>query len=221
MIVTCLPQFQIHDESGSQRGISPILQWYTAPNHHREEMSLVDRVDLDPAITGILGRLWNVLDLRLTGTELHDLTCFVLHKLLLLPPLTATDANATAISECLRYASALFMLLLHGTTYYSHHELMATLQLHLKAHLRQVTGTSHAYSPAGIWILSVGMTASRDSLSGSAEDSQWFADQAYVAKHALGLQKWDDVLKCMEKVLWVRTWEQGAGLFRRGWDEIL
>lgn len=221
LIITCSPQFQIQDEVGLRGGISPISHWYTAPTVQHKEMFSVDGVELDPIITGIMVRVGSVLGLELTGTELHDLTCFVLHKLLLLPALAATDATATAISECLRYAAALFMLLLHGTTYYSHHELTAALQMQLKGHLRQVLGTNYIYSAAGIWILSIGMAISNDSLSSSTEDIQWFTDQAYVAKSALGLHTWEDVLSCLEKVLWVRTWQHGAGLVRQGWDEVL
>lgn len=98
---------------------------------------------------------------------------------------------------------------------------MSVLQMQLKDHLRHLTGTSHVYSDAGVWILSVGMAAHAGSLIANAVDSQWFADQAYVAKSALGIKTWEEVLGRLEGVLWVRTWQAGVGLFRRGWDEVL
>lgn len=224
MIVTCAPQFPTHDGHGLGPGIAPIPQWHTAAEDPAE--LLINGIDIDPAVMDIMTRLRRTLRLDLTGTELHDLTCFVLHKLLLLPSPAKPDANVTAVavSECLRYALSLFMLMTHGTTYYSHHNLASVLLLQLKTHLQQFAGsTAYAYSAAGIWILTVGMAASGGcGVAALATDShQWFVDQAYVAKSALGMRTWDDVLARLETVLWVNHSPLGADIFRQGWEEIL
>lgn len=220
MILACTPQFPTQDDFGHGNGIGPIPQWQLAAAMPQSPVLCLEGIDVDPAILDIFVRVRDVLRMDLQGTDLHDLTCFVLHKLLLLPPFaTETPSNTPAISECLRNATALFMLLLHGATYYSHHHLTITLLSQLKMQLHQLIGTEYIYSDLGVWILSVGMASS--SGPATAGYSQWFSDQAYVAKSALGMRTWDDVLVRLENVLWVKTWRQGGEFFRRGWEEIL
>jgi hypothetical protein len=225
MIVTCAPQFAVEESDGSGIGISSIPQWKTTTDELAEP--LLDGIDIDPAIMDILTRLRQTLRHNLTGTELHDLACFVLHKLLLLPPVTASDTTITtsiAVSECLRYALSLFMLLMHGTTYYSHHNLANVLLRQLKSNLQQFAGTTaYAFSAVGIWILTVGMAASSGTAAAAwtTDSHQWFVDQAYVAKSALGMRRWDDVLARLESVVWVNDSAPGEDIFRLGWEEIL
>ncbi|TVY89827.1 hypothetical protein LAWI1_G005890 [Lachnellula willkommii] len=216
MLVTGAPQFQTQDDFGFGSGIGSIPQWQLA-GLDSENMALAD-LDVDPAMSNIISRLRIIFHeprfSRLTSTELHDLTCYVSHKLLLLPPLSPANPIRSAISECLRYALALYMLILHGTTYYSHADLASTIMIYLKTHLEALARMNYVHGPLGTWAISMGMVAGV-----GTKDHQWFMDQARMAKIAFGLQTWEDVLVSLENILWIRT--EQPELFRQKWREIL
>ncbi|KAL6406993.1 hypothetical protein AUP68_09814 [Ilyonectria robusta] len=215
MLVTGTPQFQTQDDFGFGNGIGPILQWQLASTPSEK---IFDDLDIDPAVLDILIRLRNILHQpqlsRLTTTELHDLTCFVVHKLLLLPPLSPAMPKRAAISECLRYAMTLYMLAIHGTTYYSHAALASVIVFQLKSHLTTLAGTDYIYGPLGIWVLSIGMAATIGTM-----DHQCFKELAGSAATSVGLHSWEDILVRLESILWMRT--RRDEVFRQGWEEIL
>lgn len=217
MLVMEAPQFQTQDDSGLGSGLGPILQWQLASTGTDSQDRTLDDLDVDPAIGNILIRLRRIFrqpwDSRLTNTELHDLTCFVVHRLLLLPLASAANPERSAVSECLRYAMALYMLILHGTTYYSHLNLANTIMSQLKLHLEGLAQTKHIYAPLGIWVLSVGMATTI-----GTTDRQWLMDRAFAATTALGLCVWDDVLVRLKSILWMGT--QQEELFQQKWEEI-
>ncbi|KAH0499719.1 hypothetical protein TgHK011_006894 [Trichoderma gracile] len=233
MLVMEAPQFPTKDDAGDGDGISAIPQWQLATIDAESQDELVGTLDITPAMNDILSRLRRILHyswhMSLTNTQLHDLTCFVVHKLLLLPRFaeTITDADAQAnpvqlaASECLRYATALYMLIIHGTTYYSHaglaNAIIHQLRYHLVALLEATAATSttdHGYSPLKIWALSVGMVASAG--NGLNRDREWFTDQARATAAALGVRKWDDVVSHLQAILWARMPQEE--LFRQEWE---
>ncbi|KAM5378109.1 hypothetical protein ACJZ2D_004567 [Fusarium nematophilum] len=214
MLVTGSPQFPIQDDFGFGVGIGPILQWSLASTSLDPLDTTFRGFDIDPDIGNVFARLCNIIHGQesscLTGTELHDLTCFAVHKLLLLPPVSL--ANPT-ISESLRHAMVLYLLTIHGTTYYSHANLAYATAQQLRAHLESLVGVTHLHGPLGIWILSMGMVAATGS-----NDQQWFISQARAASTALGLHKWADVLALLKSILWMGTpREQG---FQQAWEGI-
>ncbi|KAI4597551.1 hypothetical protein KJ359_004253 [Pestalotiopsis sp. 9143b] len=220
LIVTGAPQFQTQDDSGVGEGIGSIPPWQSASACSTFLHEFVpDDWDLDPAISSILSRLRVIFHqpqpTHLTNTELHDLTCFVIHRLLLLPAFDTDDPELSAISECLRYSLVLYLLTIHGTTYYSHHDLSDNLLLQLKGHLETVIRVKDIRgSSLGLWILSVGMIASCNTAY-----RQWFTAQGCLCAEALNLQTWDDVLLHLNNILWVQSPQEN--LFRQKWQEIL
>lgn len=216
MLVTGSPQFQTQDDSGFGSGVGPIPQWQLASTDSAQENSL-EGLDLDPVMTNTLARLRNIFHdprlAHLTNTELHDLTCFVMHRLLLLPLFSPANPKRSAVSECLRFALALYMLIIHGTTYYSHADLANRIMVHLKTNLKVLAWTNFVPDSVRLWVLSIGMEAS----NGTA-DGQWFIDQACTATVALSLHKWEDILSRLESILWIRP--QGE-IFRQRWEEAL
>lgn len=208
MIVTGTPQFPIQDDFGYGTGINPILQWAVASTPYNSRSPTFEGIQIDAAVCDIVTRLRNILHQPLSGTELHDLTCFVVHKLLLLLPILPPNTKESKVSESLRYAMALFMLLIHGTTYYSHTFLTQSLVAKLKEHLDggDVDGS------LGVWILSVGMV----STAGFAGED-WFMERSRVLAGRMRLRGWDDVLVGLREVLWVDGLE---GRFRVTWEEI-
>ncbi|KAF3062975.1 hypothetical protein CFAM422_010526 [Trichoderma lentiforme] len=218
MLVMEAPQFPIKDDSGYGDGISAIPQWQLVSADAETQDANLDKLNLTSAMSNILSRLRNIFHhswhSSLTNAQLHDLTCFVMHKLLLLPPCLDADANPvlSAASECLRYATALYMLILHGTTYYSHVGLANAIILQLKGHLTALLRNDHIRDPLGIWAISVGMVATV-----GTRNHEWFTDQASMAAAALGLKTWEVVLTHLQSILWVRVPQEE--LFRQEWEE--
>ncbi|OTA07540.1 hypothetical protein A9Z42_0084420 [Trichoderma parareesei] len=225
------PQFPTKDDAGDGDGISAIPQWKLALTDAEPQVEFLDALDITPAMKDILSRLRRILHhsghLSLTNTQLHDLTCFVVHKLLPLPPVTETstyaDANPLrlAASECLRCATALYMLIIHGTTYYSHFGLANAIIRQLRYHLVALheaaavsSVTAHDHDLLKLWALSVGMVASVG--NGLHIDHEWFTDQARASAAALGARKWDDIVSHLQVILWARMPQEE--LFRQEWE---
>lgn len=219
MLVTEAPQFEIQDDSGLGTGIASSSQWQLALTGPDPLDLTIDDIEIDPTISNILIRLRNIFHHErvstLTNTDLHDLTCFVLHKLLLLSPLSSDNPKQSAVSECFRYAIALYMLTIHGTTYYSHEFLANNMIRQLKGHLEPLLLTDYMRSSVGVWILSVGLAATV-----GTPHRKWFISQACTAAMALGLQTWEEVLVRLETVFWTRAQQQEDGV-RHKWEEIL
>ena len=166
MLVTGFPQFPTQDDNGLGDGIDPTSQWQVvssvtpdAPGHDFTSN------DLDPAMVAMISRLRAIFshqgETPLTSTDLHDLTLFVVHKLLLLPPFLPAVTPRTLISECLRSAIVLYMLIIHGTTYYSLQVIITMVLYKLEANLKSLTlPERHEHRALRIWILMVAMTAS-------------------------------------------------------------
>ena len=108
----------------------------------------------------------------------------------------------------------LYMMILHGTTYYSHMDLANALILRLKENLLLLASTNYPHDPLETWIVSVAMAAT----VGNTE-YKWFMDRAYTVRLALDLQAWEDVLAQLESVLWVSTDHEKD--FREAWEEVL
>ncbi|KAH8896885.1 hypothetical protein GQ53DRAFT_680615, partial [Thozetella sp. PMI_491] len=220
MLVTGAPQFQTQDDFGVGDGITTIPQWQLASTEQDPLRGALDDLQVDPAVCDILARLRAIFHpprlSQLTIAELDDLTCFAVHRLLLLPPPATDDADQFASSECLRYALALYMLIVHGTTYYSHAALASDLTVQLKRHLSAMARTNDLQDSLGTWAISVGMVATID-----AANYQWFIGQAQarMAAATLGLRTWEDVLGRLESIFWMRT-EHGE-LFRKTWSDVL
>ncbi|PTB65062.1 hypothetical protein BBK36DRAFT_1121534 [Trichoderma citrinoviride] len=234
MLVMESPQFPTKDDAGDGDGISAIPQWQLASadaeGQHETLDTSLDTLKITPPMINILSRLRRILHLTwhssLDNTQLHDLTCFVVHRLLLLPPLTDTNADADtnpvqlAASECLRYAIALYMLIIHGTTYYSHAGLANAILRQLRYHLvvlqaaAVASTTDYIHGPLDIWVISVGMVATAS--NGLERDHEWFMDQACASAAALGLSKWDDVVSHLQVILWARMPQEE--LFRQEWE---
>ncbi|ETS74551.1 hypothetical protein PFICI_13035 [Pestalotiopsis fici W106-1] len=220
LIVTGAPQFLTQDdESGGAEGIGSIPQWRLASAFSDLPNRFLDNEDLDPTLRSIMRRLHTIFHqprqmCPLTNLELHDLTCFVIHRLLLLPDFIGQDSKQSVTSECLRYALVLYLLIIHGTTYYSHHDLSNNLLLRLKGHLEALGKMEDTHGPLGLWIISVGMIASTNTAY-----RQWFTAQACIYAEALNLQTWADVLLRLDQILWIQSPQES--LFRQKWQEIM
>lgn len=221
MIVTQTPQFPVQDDCGSGDGIAPIAQWHQAThNIHDQTPTFLDIPLLDLDIADVLCRLHNLFDSEqyiLSSTDLHDLTCYVVHRLLHWSPQPTADCfhrDLTA-SGIVRHALVLYMLIIHGPTYFSHARLQYAIALKLQAQMEYTWQSMlHNHSSLALWLLSIGMVASE----GTPEE-QWFVDQARLAALALNLNSSEEVLFHLRNIVWLDS-PAATVLFSQKWLDL-
>jgi hypothetical protein len=213
MIVTQYPQFTTQDETGNGDGISPISQWH-------EAVELCDDFDfsmlLDPVIDDILRRLGSLFHnpehFALSTPEFHDLICFVLHRLL---TFEATGSLQNGVSESVRVATALYLLILHGPTYFSHAGLQYQLVQELMGCLDgSFTEISSTHVALATWLISVGLVATKDT-----PQNLWFKAKASESAQILGVHDWNGLLNCLRAVLWMPK-DHTEQEFRGAWEPL-
>lgn len=221
LLVTGSPQFETQDDFGRGDGICALQQWQSQFLIKDKDLNLLDfdALGFDPDVGNIVNRLRSLFDdstshgpVILSATDLHDLTCFALHRLLSLPPFT--DAQSSNTSECLRHAVAAYMFIVHGATYYSHVHILNALITQLQFHLESLLSSGECQDSLLLWYVSVGTVAST-----GTNESHWFRRKAIALSVALGLQCWDDVETHLKRVLWFEARSQV--LFQRVWEGIL
>lgn len=224
MLVAGSPQFDTQDDFGGGNGVSAIPEWqcqFAMENQNLDLLNL-DTLGLDPIVANTVNRLRSVFNifqtsdgaLMLSTTDLHDLTCFMLHRLLSLPPLTGLDILSTATSECLRYAVSLYMFIIHGSTYYSHANMLNILLIRFEHHIDPLLSSSERQDSLLVWFLSIGAVASL-----GMNESQWFYERLTTISITLELKYWADVERHLKQVLWLETPLQI--LFQQTWEEII
>lgn len=220
MLIMCSPQFGFQDDLGFGNGIEPILQWRLASIEQDLEFAEPWTSELNSETRNVLHHLRfifgqdnsqgeSIIHSILSTDDLHDLTCYVLHRLLS-PP----SGSIWPLSECLRYAMSIYMLIIHGPTYYSHVHFLGTLTLHLRHHLEVLATSAYSHNAASLWCLTIGMMS-----SGGTIENEWFLSQATELSHNLGVQSWDDVQPCLRSVLWDKC--RSAAMFRQAWEQIV
>jgi hypothetical protein len=225
LLVTGSPQFETQDDFGAGDGISTISQWqYQISTHERNSNFLdLDALKVDPTLGNIVNRLRAVFggvsstcqeSVILTTTDLHDLTCFALHRLLSLSHFAGVDFQSSSTSECLRYSVAAYMFIIHGATYYSHVHILNAFIIQLQCHVGPLLSSLDSNQSLLLWFLSVGAVAATES-----NESNWFRGKAAAVSAALGVQCWEDVERHLKRVLWLET--RSKLVFQLVWDEIL
>lgn len=221
MVVTQTPQFSTQDHDGSDEAIAPISQWHKASGDLFELNPVLANIPLlDSDITDVLCRLHNLFDSNqhsLSSTDLHDLACYVVHRLLLWSPQRQADSFPCdlATSGIVRHALVLYLLIIHGPTYFSHAQLQYATSLKLQGQMEHTwfnLMTNHG--SLAIWLLSIGMVA-----SDGTPEGHWFIKQARTATEYLGLQTWNDIVVCLQNVVWLNL-PTAASMFQQKWQEV-
>lgn len=225
MLVLGTPQFPTQDDFGFGDGVSTIPLWKNALFSTNQEYNHLDvqYLALNSSLQNVLSRLRNIFSRfsdtnpqklpEISTTDLHDLTCFILHRLLPIGTPLDTPSTTDGTSNCMRSAISIYMLIVHGPTYYSHACLLGSLVLQLKNHLEFSPGVYNADNSFKVWLLSLGMVASKETTSGG-----WFTNQAMILAPALELCSWKEILVHLKRILWLDT--ERAGIFRQVWEEV-
>ncbi|KAM0273230.1 hypothetical protein ACHAQH_008366 [Verticillium albo-atrum] len=127
MLIMGHPQFDTQNDVGIGDGIPPIPEWQMESATLGDHLIDLSSYEIDDAVSNVINRLRNVFQKAqhapFSTTRLHDLTCFVVHRLLLSKP-DPSEASSSPLNECIRYATILYMFIIQGPTYYSHAVIM-------------------------------------------------------------------------------------------------
>jgi hypothetical protein len=218
MLIMGHPQFETQDDVGIGDGIPPIPEWQLDSTALHDDLSELSSIDVDYAVRNVFIRLRNVFQraqqIPFPTTRLHDLTCFVVHRLLLSASDTA-NPQSSPITECIRYAIILYMFIIQGPTYYSHAVILNTIVARFGDNLKELESIPRECDLLDVWFLSIGMAAST-----GTTHYQWFMERARVVAASIQLGNWNDTLTGIKSVLWLETL-QGEDIFRPHWDAIL
>ncbi|GKT48183.1 uncharacterized protein ColSpa_08364 [Colletotrichum spaethianum] len=216
MIVTGQPQFETQDDTGIGDGVPPPPEWQLETTAFQEDLLELSNVDIDPAVRNVLMRLRNIFrrarQVPLAPTRLHDLTCFVIHRLLLSSPSEMDPQSST--SECIRYGIILYMFIVQGPTYYSHVVIFNTILNQFMDHLQHLQSIPYIDGILDVWLLTIGMAASN-----GTEHYDWLMRRARDVAVARQLTSWDDALVHIRGLLWLET-RHGDDAFRTHWDAM-
>ncbi|KAF3480343.1 uncharacterized protein GIQ15_05690 [Arthroderma uncinatum] len=200
MIVMGHPQFETQDDVGVGDGIPLIPEWQLdLAGLHDDLPSKLSYIEISYTVWNVFIRLRNAFKrakrVPLPATQLHDLTCFVIHRLLL-PVAEIPIPRESPITECIRYSTVLYMFIVQGPTYFSHAVIFNTILTRFMEYVVKLESESRSY----------------DSLD-------WLTEKVKAVAASLHLGSWGDVLIHINSVLWLETLRDGD-TFRPHWDAI-
>ncbi|KAK4451522.1 hypothetical protein QBC34DRAFT_401251 [Podospora aff. communis PSN243] len=220
LLIMGSPQFQTQDDVGIGDGIPPSPEWLKINSavYYDGLPQLLDCDAVDPAVLNVFARLRMILrqaqQMPLSSTRLHDLTSFVIHRLLLSAPDTE-DSSTSPTSESLRYAITLFMFLVQGPTYYSHAVIFIENVRRLTLHLNRIDSTPRAHGFLSVWLYGVGMAA-----AAGTTYYERLVERAGNVSGLLHVADGDEAMAHVKNVLWLAT-PHADGIYRRHWDAAL
>lgn len=217
MLVMGHPQFETQDDVGIGDGIPPIPEWQIDSTAMCDDINSIIDTDVADEVMNVVVRLRNVFQrasrVPFPTTQLHDLTCFVVHRLLL----SKTDVYTVAsspITECIRYAIILYLFIVHGPTYYPHNVMLNAMVTKLIQSLEKLESTSHKTGSLDVWFATVGMVAS----AGTAH-YPWFYEKARLIVASLHIESRHEIIDRVKSVLWLEA-PQCEYIFSQQWEAL-
>ena len=217
MLITGHPQFETQTDAGLGHGIPPIPEWQLDSTTRYDHLPGLSSVDVDAEVWNVFVRLRNVFQrtqtIPFSSSQLHDLACFVIHRLLLSAPNPTNQPSP--LTECVRYAAILYMFIIQGPTYFSHAVIFNQILGRFMEHFEQLQPAHSGDDSLEVWFLAVGMVA-------SVHTPHYFrlSEKAGATAARKQLGTWTDVLVLIKTVLWLPT-EQAEANFRPHWDAVL
>ncbi|KAL2821213.1 hypothetical protein BJX63DRAFT_379652 [Aspergillus granulosus] len=223
MLIMGHPQFNTQDDIGIGDGIPVVPEWQmdlTSPYDEPPPLNGL-QIDIDFPVRNVLIRLRNAFN-RAQGTpfpstRLHDLTCFVIHRLLLSTPRSTVPSSP--LTESIRHAIILYMFIIHGPTYYSHAVIMNSIVIRFIENLTALELIPRPHDSLDVWFTAIGMVASAGTPS-----YHWFLRKAQTlasdSDSTICLRHWADILAHIKSLLWMDT-PAAESIFQPHWDAML
>jgi len=216
MLIMGHPQFEAQNDAGVGHGIPPVPEWQLDSTPLHDDWPELNELDIDHEVRNVFMRLRSVFQraqrIPFPSTRLHDLTCFVIHRLLL--SASSAASQPSPLTECLRYATILYMFIIQGPTYFSHAVIFTRTLNQFMGNFEQLQATQNLDGPLDVWFLTVGMAASV-----GTPHYRWLAGKAKTTAAALDMAGWGDTLVRVKSVLWLET-QQSECVFRPHWDAV-
>ncbi|KAJ5217783.1 uncharacterized protein N7469_011408 [Penicillium citrinum] len=210
MLVMGHPQFETQDDIGVGDGIPPIPEWQIEATSSRDSLENLIDMEISDDMMNVLNRLHKVFQranrVSFTNTQLHDLTCYVVHRLLLSTP-DAWVSDLSPMTESIRYTILLYLFIVQGPTYYSHAVMLNTLVTRLIQSLQQLQFTPHKIGSLDVWFTLIGMVASV-----GTTHYLWFSGKARELTDTLHIKSASEVLDKAKSFLWLDV-SQGDYIF--------
>lgn len=207
MLIMGHPQFETQDDVSIGDGIPPIPEWQV-DGDPAQDLYDIDSIDVDDQVKNVLVRLRRVFERAqhtpLTSTRLHDLTCFVVHRLL-------SSDTQSPLTECIRHAIILNMLIIQGPTYYSHGVILDMILTRFRVNMVNLDSTFRERDALDVWFVSMGMVA-----SAGTTHYRWFKGRRAQA----GPRAWGNAFVGIKSVLWTEAL-QSREVFRAHWEAVL
>ncbi|KAJ5975472.1 hypothetical protein N7481_009179 [Penicillium waksmanii] len=201
MLIMGHPQFGTQDDFGIGDGIPPIPEWQIEPTFVYNDLD--ENLDMEGGdeVMNVFVRLRSVFQRANRGpfpnTQLHDLTCFVVHRLLI-STAGASISELSPTAECIRYAIILYLFIVQGPIYYPHEVMVNVMVAKLIENLEQRSHKSHEPASLDFWLIAVGMVAS----TGTSQ-YEWLSKQATTIAGSLHIESAQEVLDRIKSVLWL------------------
>lgn len=217
MLVMGQPQFATQDDDGTGDGLPLIPEWQLGASGPQQYIAQFGTINVRPDVADAFTRLRNIFqrarDVPLPTTRLHDLICFVVHRLL--PPSNAQTCPLQPATECTRSAIVLYMFIIQGPTYYSHSVILNSIVTRYIGYLTQLEDAFPIPESLHVWLFAIGLVA-----SDGTTNHQWFVERARCLAASFQLGVWDDVFSHIKSILWLET-PHGEALFRPHWETAL
>ncbi|KXH50759.1 hypothetical protein CSIM01_01608 [Colletotrichum simmondsii] len=206
----------IENDVGIGDGVPTPPEWQIDPTVLDSNLSHLGDVEIENEVENVLRRLRSIFrraqQVPLQPTRLHDLSCFVIHRLLLSSPEAAGPHSAS--SESVRLATILYIFIIQGPTYYSHAVIFNTIVNRLMESLEDLVPYAHSCNSLFVWLLTVGMVASQ-----GTQHYTWLTGLARDVVALTQVKSWVSVLACLRSVLWLDV-VHGEDIFRPHWETI-
>ncbi|KAJ5350909.1 Protein of unknown function DUF3468 [Penicillium brevicompactum] len=216
MLIMGHPQFETQDDFGIGDGIPPIPEWRLELPENCYDAYNINALEIDSGVQNVFLRLRNVIQraqqVPFSTTQLHDLTCFIVHRLLLSS--NASASQISPITECIRCAMVLYMFIVQGPTYYSHAVISNTIVVRLAEHFKYLTPPNRVPDSLDVWLVSIGIVASTGTAS-----HQEFLERARNMAASLELQNSEETLAHIKNVLWLEN-HHIEDVFRSHWNTV-
>jgi hypothetical protein len=218
MLIAGQPQFETQDDAGVGHGIPPIPEWQRElPATLRADAPELGSLNAEDDVGNVFLRLRSVFrageQTPFSTTRLHDLACFVIHRLLLSVP--KAEPGPSPLAESVRYATVLYMFIIQGPTYFSHAVIFSQILNRLVGHIEEAEQMPNIHASLKAWLLSVGMVAA----AGTPHYPR-FVERAAAITKSLCLGSWGDALVHLKRILWLGT-PHIEDLFRPHWEVAL